>query len=62
MRKKLPKNLFDQQSAISNTKTFQIHQKYILSVIKSGIVVIDQVNLAHQRILYEDFLTKKLLR
>jgi DNA mismatch repair protein MutL len=36
-------------------KTFQIHKKYILSTIKSGVVLIHQ-NLAHQRILYEEFL------
>ena len=36
-------------------KTFQIHQKYLLSSIKSGVVLIHQ-NLAHQRILYEEFL------
>lgn len=39
----------------SNSKTYQIHNKYIVSSIKSGIVYINQ-NLAHQRILYEDFL------
>ena len=39
----------------SGGKTFQIHKKYILSTIKSGVVLIHQ-NLAHQRILYEDFL------
>jgi len=33
-------------------KTFQIHRKYILSTIKSGVVLIHQ-NLAHQRIMYE---------
>lgn len=36
-------------------KTFQIHKKYLLSTIKSGVVLIHQ-NLAHQRILYEEFL------
>lgn len=36
-------------------KTFQIHNKYVLSTIKSGVVLIHQ-NLAHQRILYEAFL------
>ncbi len=49
--------LFDEQVSGRTAKTFQIHQKYILSVIKSGMVLIDQ-NLAHQRILYEEFLTK----
>ena len=38
-----------------NSKTYQIHQKYIVSSIKSGIVYIHQ-NLAHQRILYEEYL------
>ncbi|MEJ2114172.1 MAG: DNA mismatch repair endonuclease MutL [Flavobacteriaceae bacterium] len=36
-------------------KTFQLHHKYIVNTIKSGILVIDQ-HKAHQRILYEDFL------
>jgi len=36
-------------------KTFQIHKKYVLSTIKSGVVLIHQ-NLAHPRILYEAFL------
>ena len=38
-----------------NNKTYQIHKKYIVSSIKSGIVYINQ-HLAHQRILYEEFL------
>ena len=38
-----------------NSKTYQIHNKYIVSSIKSGIVYINQ-NLAHQRILYEEYL------
>ena len=40
---------------VSNSKTYQIHNKYIVSSIKSGIVYINQ-HLAHQRILYEEFL------
>ena len=39
----------------SNSKTYQVHKKYIVSSIKSGIVYINQ-QLAHQRILYEEFL------
>jgi DNA mismatch repair protein MutL len=39
----------------TNSKTYQVHNKYIVSSIKSGIVYIHQ-NLAHQRILYEEFL------
>ena len=46
-------SLFDEQSV--GTKTFQVHKKYIVSTIKSGIIFINQ-NLAHQRILYEEFL------
>ncbi len=37
------------------SKTFQAHNKYIVSSIKSGLVYIHQ-HLAHQRILYEEFL------
>lgn len=39
----------------SNSKTYQVHKKYIVSSIKSGIVYINQQS-AHQRILYEEFL------
>ncbi|HMC01811.1 MAG TPA: DNA mismatch repair endonuclease MutL [Flavobacteriaceae bacterium] len=38
-----------------SSKTFQIHRKYVVNTIKSGMLVIDQ-HKAHQRILYEDFL------
>lgn len=48
--------LFDDSSS-NEFNTYQIHQKYIASSIKSGIVLIDQ-NLAHQRILYEEYLGK----
>ena len=47
--------MFDSQSEIDTGKTFQIQKKYLLSSIKSGMVLIHQ-SLAHQRILYEDFL------
>ncbi|WP_347052799.1 DNA mismatch repair endonuclease MutL [Flavobacterium olei] len=36
-------------------RTYQIHKKYIVSPIKSGMIIIDQQR-AHQRILYEQFL------
>lgn len=36
-------------------KTYQIHKKYIVNPIKSGMVIIDQ-HRAHQRVLYEQFL------
>lgn len=46
-------NLFPEEKKLN--KTYQIHHKYIVSSIKSGIVYIHQ-NFAHQRILYEEFL------
>lgn len=47
--------LFDNQQEIKTQKTFQIQRKYVMSLIKSGVVLIHQ-SLAHQRILYEEFL------
>ena len=44
------------ESEHESKKTYQIHKKYIVSPIKSGMVIIDQQR-AHQRILYEEFLT-----
>jgi len=44
-----------QEDDVKAQKTFQIQRKYLLSSIKSGVVLINQ-SLAHQRILYEDFL------
>ncbi|WP_027137041.1 DNA mismatch repair endonuclease MutL [Gaetbulibacter saemankumensis] len=41
--------------------TYQIHNKYIVSTIKSGILVLDQ-HRAHQRILYEDFLRNMTIK
>jgi len=51
------KELFDESDNEIKNKTYQVHQKYIISIIKSGVVFINQ-NLAHQRVLYEDLLTK----
>jgi len=49
-------SLFDDTDSDNFQKpTFQLHNKYIVSTIKSGMLVIDQ-NRAHQRILYENFL------
>jgi DNA mismatch repair protein MutL len=42
------------ESAVN--KTYQIHKKYIVNPIKSGMVIVDQQR-AHQRVLYEQFLT-----
>ena len=40
---------------LQELQTYQLHQKYILSHIKSGCLVIDQ-QAAHERILYERYL------
>ncbi len=53
----LTENLFESNPNGSNQVSLQIRNTYILGSIKSGLVMINQ-NLAHQRILYEDFLTK----
>ncbi len=47
--------LFETKQETETGKTFQIQKKYILSSIKSGAVLIHQ-SLAHQRVLYEEFL------
>ena len=48
-------NLFEKETETIGQTTFQLQNKYILSPIKTGIMVIHQ-NLAHQRILYEEVL------
>tara|TARA_Y100001947_G_scaffold61738_1_gene52013 strand:- start:1248 stop:3107 length:1860 start_codon:yes stop_codon:yes gene_type:complete len=47
--------LFDDNHSGSEAGTFQLQKKYIVSTLKSGILVIDQ-NRAHTRILYEELL------
>jgi len=49
--------LFTPEEYKPSIKTFQLKQKYILSSVKNGMILIKQ-NLAHQRILYEDLLSK----
>ena len=51
----LQSSIFDENEGKKVQNTFQLQNKYIISTIKSGMVVIDQ-NRAHERILYEDFL------
>ena len=51
------KELFDSDAYEVERKTHQIGQRYIVSSLRSGVIFINQ-NLAHQRILYEDLLTK----
>ena len=49
-------SIFTDENQVDKTNTtYQLHNKYIISAIKSGMLVIDQ-HRAHQRILYEDFL------
>ncbi|AXP81423.1 DNA mismatch repair protein MutL [Mariniflexile rhizosphaerae] len=53
---------FSDENKIEQTKTtYQLHNKYIVSTIKSGMLVIDQ-HRAHQRILYEDFLNNLTIK
>ncbi|MFT6749547.1 MAG: DNA mismatch repair protein MutL [Flavobacterium sp.] len=49
-------SLFEDKEEEQTSKTYQIHKKYLVCPIKSGMVVIDQQR-AHQRVLYEQFLT-----
>jgi len=44
-----------EDSSISIENIWQVHKKYIISEINSGLVIIDQ-HVAHERILYEDAL------
>ncbi|MEM9679432.1 MAG: DNA mismatch repair endonuclease MutL [Bacteroidota bacterium] len=54
--------LFEGQSATASVKTsFQLQQKYIVSPMKSGMLIVDQSR-AHQRILYEGFLKHLTLK
>jgi len=50
-------DLFDETQKEVSQICMQIRNTYILGAIKSGLVLINQ-NLAHQRILYEKYLTK----
>ena len=52
---KQQEQLFDEGENYQSYKTIQIQRKYLLSSIKSGVVLIHQ-SLAHQRVLYEEFL------
>ena len=50
----------DEQEKVVH-KTYQIHKKYIVNPIKSGMVIVDQQR-AHQRVLYEKFLTNMTVK
>jgi len=45
----------DLKSFTPQVKVYQIHNKYLISQVKSGMVIIDQ-HVAHERILYEEAL------
>jgi DNA mismatch repair protein MutL len=45
----------------SKQKSYQIQKKYIVSPLKSGLVIIDQ-NRAHQRVLYEELLSNMTVK
>lgn len=47
--------IFSDTSVETSKTTFQLQQRYIVSTLKSGMLIIDQ-NRAHQRVLYETFL------
>jgi DNA mismatch repair protein MutL len=54
--------IFDAETVLETQKTtFQLQQKYIVSTLKTGMLIIDQ-NRAHQRVLYEDFLKLTTLK
>lgn len=48
-------SIFKPDEVVQEKTTYQLRQKYIVSTIKSGMLIIDQ-NRAHQRILYEGLL------
>lgn len=48
-------SLFENSESEAGQQTFQLQNKYIVSPLKNGMMVIHQ-NLAHQRILYEELL------
>ncbi len=55
-------SIFDDDKHVDKIQTtYQLHNKYIVSTIKSGMLVIDQ-HRAHQRILYEDFLKNMTIK
>ena len=48
-------SIFKSDAVTQRKTTYQLRQKYVVSTIKSGMLIIDQ-NRAHQRILYENLL------
>ena len=52
---KLAEKPVNKEQSIATENIWQIHKKYIVSEVNSGLVIIDQ-HVAHERILYEDAL------
>ncbi|MCM5662725.1 DNA mismatch repair endonuclease MutL [Galbibacter mesophilus] len=48
-------SLFKDETEEPSATTYQLHRKYIVTTIKSGMVIINQ-HRAHQRVLYEQYL------
>lgn len=48
-------SMFQDATQESSAATYQLHRKYVISKIRSGMLVIDQ-HRAHHRIIYEDIL------
>ena len=58
LESKIEEGLFDKidkNEEIDSPKIFQVFNKYIITTTGSSVILVDQ-NLAHQRILYEQFL------
>ena len=47
----------DSENDFNRNKFLQVHNRFITCNVKSGMMIIDQ-NLAHQRIIYEDFISR----
>jgi len=61
-KEEITASIFDEKEEEQVIKrNYQIHKKYIVSPIKSGMVIMNQ-NRAHQRVLYEQFLTNMTVR
>ncbi|WP_452223162.1 DNA mismatch repair endonuclease MutL [Lacinutrix chionoecetis] len=55
-------SIFNNDNQVEQKQSsYQFHNKYIISTIKSGLLLIDQ-HRAHQRVLYEDFLKNMTIK